>query len=149
MFGVGPQEMVIIGLLLLIVFGPSKLPSMARDVGRFVNQARRYKDEFQDQLVPGADYETSAHEKTFDLRIQKGVMTPAEITVDKGDAVKLWISSDGPIRVHLRAYDLSAEVEPGERLDLPFDATIAGRFGIENQSSETGEVLGELLVRPA
>ena len=51
MFGIGAQEMVIIGLLLLIVFGPSKLPGMARDVGRFVNEARRSVEEFKEDLT--------------------------------------------------------------------------------------------------
>lgn len=55
MFGVGPQEMVVIGLLLLVVFGPGKLPSMARDFGRFVSAARDYKDEFEAELVSGEE----------------------------------------------------------------------------------------------
>ena len=51
MFGVGVQEMVFIGLLSLIVFGPSKLPQMARDLGQFVNEARRAVDEFKEDLI--------------------------------------------------------------------------------------------------
>ena len=58
MFGVGPQEMVIIGLLLLIVFGPDKLSGMARDFGRFVSKARHYKDEWEAELVSAAEDET-------------------------------------------------------------------------------------------
>jgi len=54
MFGIGAQEMVIIGLLLLIVFGPGKLPAMARDVGRFVNEARRSVEEFKEDLTSEA-----------------------------------------------------------------------------------------------
>jgi sec-independent protein translocase protein TatB len=45
-FGIGPQELVIIGLLFLVIFGPKKLPGMAKDFGRFVNEARNYIDEF-------------------------------------------------------------------------------------------------------
>jgi len=45
------QEMVIVGLLFLVIFGPSKLPAMARDVGRFVNEARRSVEEFKKDLV--------------------------------------------------------------------------------------------------
>jgi len=45
-FGVGLQEMVLIGLLSLIIFGPSKLPQMARELGQFVNEARRAVDEW-------------------------------------------------------------------------------------------------------
>ena len=51
MFGIGAQEMVIVGLLFLVIFGPKKLPDMARDVGRFVNEARRSVEEFKDDLV--------------------------------------------------------------------------------------------------
>ena len=51
MFGVGVQEMVFIGLLFLIIFGPSKLPQIARDLGQFVNEARRTVDEFKQDLI--------------------------------------------------------------------------------------------------
>ena len=45
------QEMVIVGLLVLVIFGPSKLPDMARDIGRFVKEARRSIEEFKEDLV--------------------------------------------------------------------------------------------------
>jgi sec-independent protein translocase protein TatB len=50
-FGIGMQEMVIVGLLFLVIFGPSKLPAVARDLGRFVNEARRSVEEFKKDLV--------------------------------------------------------------------------------------------------
>jgi Sec-independent protein translocase protein TatA len=43
--------MIITGLLFLVIFGPSKLPQMARDLGRFVNEARRSVDEFKGELM--------------------------------------------------------------------------------------------------
>ena len=55
MFGIGGQEIVIIGLLFLVIFGPSKLPQMARDLGRFVGEARRSIDEFKDELSAASD----------------------------------------------------------------------------------------------
>jgi sec-independent protein translocase protein TatB len=55
MFGIGAQEIVIIGLLFLLIFGPSKLPQMARDLGHFVNEARRSIDEFKEELTAEAD----------------------------------------------------------------------------------------------
>ena len=51
MFGIGGQEIIIIGLLFLVIFGPSKLPQMARDIGRFVTEARRSVDEFKSELI--------------------------------------------------------------------------------------------------
>jgi sec-independent protein translocase protein TatB len=50
-FGVGPPELVVIGLLFLVVFGPGKVPSMAREVGRLVSASRRYMDELKSELV--------------------------------------------------------------------------------------------------
>ena len=55
MFGIGGQEIVIIVLLFLVIFGPSKLPRMARDLGRFVSEARRSIDEFKEELTAGDD----------------------------------------------------------------------------------------------
>ena len=55
MFGIGVQEMVLVGLLFLVIFGPSKLPEMARDLGRFVNEARRSVEEFKEDLVSEED----------------------------------------------------------------------------------------------
>jgi Sec-independent protein translocase protein TatA len=40
-------------LIFLVVFGPSKLPQMARDLGRFVSEARRSMDEFKGELLLG------------------------------------------------------------------------------------------------
>jgi Tat protein translocase TatB subunit len=57
MFGIGGQEMVIIGLLVLIIFGPNALPRMARDLGRFVSEARRSIDEFKEELTAADDDE--------------------------------------------------------------------------------------------
>lgn len=50
MFGVGVQEMVLIGLLCLIVFGPSKMSGMARDLGGMVHKLRASVDEFKSEI---------------------------------------------------------------------------------------------------
>jgi sec-independent protein translocase protein TatB len=43
--------MLLVGLLFLVIFGPDKLPDVARDIGRFVNEARRSVEEFKDGFV--------------------------------------------------------------------------------------------------
>jgi Tat protein translocase TatB subunit len=55
MLGVGGSEIVVIGLIFLIIFGPSSLPKMARDVGRFVSEARRAVDDFKEEITSAAD----------------------------------------------------------------------------------------------
>ncbi len=63
MFGIGGQEIIIIGLLFLVIFGPSKLPQMARDLGKFVNEARRSMDEFKSELISDEDEDSRPKRK--------------------------------------------------------------------------------------
>ncbi|HLM77202.1 MAG TPA: twin-arginine translocase TatA/TatE family subunit [Rubrobacteraceae bacterium] len=62
-FGIGFNEMLVIGLLFLVLFGPSKLPQMARDLGRFLTEARRSVDEFKTELVSDKDEDEGRHPK--------------------------------------------------------------------------------------
>ncbi|MGB3681578.1 MAG: twin-arginine translocase TatA/TatE family subunit [Rubrobacteraceae bacterium] len=55
MFGIGPSELVIVGLLFLVIFGPSKLPQMARDAGRLMGEARRAMDDFKEELTAAGE----------------------------------------------------------------------------------------------
>ena len=85
-------------------------------------------------------------ERTYDLAISGGTMSPEEISVDEGELVNFRITSDAPLEFHLHGYDLE-EVEPGEPAGPSFEATTAGRFEIEDH--DTGSVLGALLVQPS
>jgi Sec-independent protein translocase protein TatA len=51
MFGVGIQELLVIGLLLLVVFGPARAGQMARDLGKFAYGARRSMETFKAELT--------------------------------------------------------------------------------------------------
>ena len=51
MFGVGFQEMLLVGLLYLVLFGPRRLPQMARDVGRFASKAQHMVDDLKTDLM--------------------------------------------------------------------------------------------------
>lgn len=60
MFDIGLQEMLVIGVLALLVFGPSKLPELGRMVGRAMREFRRASDEFRSTV------ETNLHINDFD-----------------------------------------------------------------------------------
>jgi len=47
MFDIGLQEMLVIGVIALLVFGPSRLPELGRMVGRAMREFRRASDEFR------------------------------------------------------------------------------------------------------
>ena len=87
-----------------------------------------------------------SQERAYDVAIEDGAMSPAEISVEEGDQVTLRLTSDRPLEVHLHGYDLEEEVLPGEEADLSFEAEITGRFEIEDHDTETA--LGALLVQP-
>lgn len=46
----GTPEILVIFLLVLLLFGPDKLPELARQVGRVVRQVRRASDDLKSQL---------------------------------------------------------------------------------------------------
>jgi Tat protein translocase TatB subunit len=47
MFDIGLQEMIVIGVIALLVVGPSKLPEFGRMVGRALREFRRASEEFR------------------------------------------------------------------------------------------------------
>lgn len=51
MFGpIGMQELVIIFVIALIVFGPRKLPELGRSLGRSINEFKRASNELRSTL---------------------------------------------------------------------------------------------------
>ncbi|GAB3662314.1 hypothetical protein GCM10027596_23510 [Nocardioides korecus] len=50
MFGIGLPELAVIMVVAVIVFGPDKLPDLARQAGRMVRQLRTLADSAQNQL---------------------------------------------------------------------------------------------------
>jgi sec-independent protein translocase protein TatB len=61
MFGIGPQELLILGLLVLLVFGPTKASSVARDFGRFVSGARSTVEEVKSELLVSEEVNEARH----------------------------------------------------------------------------------------
>ncbi len=69
-----------------------------------------------------------------------------DIEVDKGDKVTFDVISDVPEEVHVHAYDLMTDLEPGKKARISFEATITGVIEIELEDSATEIV--ELRVNP-
>lgn len=92
------------------------------------------------------DLEEETQEEVVAVAINEGRMSPPQVAVYEGDQVKLQITSDRPIELHLHGYDLTEEVEPGETADLSFEATDTGRFAIEDHNTDAQ--IGVLLVQP-
>ena len=87
-----------------------------------------------------------SQQKTVDVAVAGSIMAPGQITVNEGDQVTLNVTSDSPLQLHIHGYDIEKDIEPNEPTEIPFDATITGRFEIEDHNSNA--TLGELLVQP-
>ncbi|HXG02084.1 MAG TPA: twin-arginine translocase TatA/TatE family subunit [Candidatus Binatia bacterium] len=98
MLDIGLQEMLLIGIVALLVFGPSKLPELGRMVGRFLREFRRASDEFRstvetnlhihDPDPPGTPAETDAAAATAPLpsETEPAWTDPADTPVEVADA---------------------------------------------------------------
>ncbi|HVL63991.1 MAG TPA: twin-arginine translocase TatA/TatE family subunit [Actinomycetota bacterium] len=49
----GPMELVVIAALALILFGPDKLPRLARQAGRYAAELRRIAGDVRDEFETG------------------------------------------------------------------------------------------------
>jgi Tat protein translocase TatB subunit len=50
MFGIGTWELLIILVLALVILGPSKLPEVARQIGKTLHKLRRTVDEVRREI---------------------------------------------------------------------------------------------------
>jgi sec-independent protein translocase protein TatB len=50
---IGPLEILVVCVVALVVFGPEKLPDIARTVGRTLNELRRQADDLRAEFKEG------------------------------------------------------------------------------------------------
>ena len=50
MFGLGGSELLIVFVVILLVFGPSQIPKMARGLGQAMREFRKAQNEITDEL---------------------------------------------------------------------------------------------------
>ncbi len=118
MFGIGFGELVVIAFLAVLVFGPDRLPELARQAGKFVRQLRRFatnaRDELRTELGPEfADLELTDLDPRAIVRkhIAEAMAELDELEESVKDALR---DEDD---------DAGVPLAPGERPPYDFDAT--------------------------
>ena len=81
MFGVSGTELFLIAVFALIIFGPDKLPQMARTVGRFMKEFKRAQDNVESLLRA----ELYSSEKSEEAPIVEPVIPQPVAAVSYGD----------------------------------------------------------------
>jgi Tat protein translocase TatB subunit len=55
MLNIGPQELLVILIIALVVVGPQRLPELGRTIGRGLREFRKVQDEVRDMVNLGVD----------------------------------------------------------------------------------------------
>lgn len=59
MFNFGGQEMIVVFLIVLLLFGAKKLPQLARGIGKSMGEFKRAREEFEHEITRAEDDTTS------------------------------------------------------------------------------------------
>lgn len=70
-FGIGTNELIVITLLAAIVLGPERLVRSARELGKFLRNAKAYVGSFSDELKNELDVLDDLKKIEEDLRKNK------------------------------------------------------------------------------
>lgn len=60
----GPGELLLLFVAVLILFGPKRLPEVARKIGKVLNELRRASQDFKDQVMRIEEYADESAEDT-------------------------------------------------------------------------------------
>jgi sec-independent protein translocase protein TatA len=55
MMGLGMQEMIVIFLIVLLLFGAKKIPDLARGIGKGMGEFKKAKQEFEREITMGEE----------------------------------------------------------------------------------------------
>jgi hypothetical protein len=95
-------------------------------------------------IAAGNIQAADAPRKSFELNIVRGQVAAPQrlLKVDKGDALKLRITSDAPGELHLHGYRLAAMLASGQPAELAFTAHATGRYPFEWHPADNAPAAG-------
>ena len=97
MFDIGLQELVVIFVIALLVFGPKNLPQLGRALGRAMREFRRASDEFRSTIETNLQINEPDPIPTPTIEPLPAEATPAWATAEPAEAQPT--SADGPAPV--------------------------------------------------
>jgi len=78
-FDLGSGEIMLIIIVIFLVFGPSKIPEMARGLGKFINEIKRASEDIKTEINREADrLEREKRLEEYKSKIEKDLNTGDE-----------------------------------------------------------------------
>ena len=108
MFNIGSGEIALIAVVALLVLGPSRLPELARGIGKFLREFRRQTDDVRGMVEREfykMDSELSIHEPPLAVR-------PASDSVASGASVEPDVLPAPAEEVHSQVTQGAPSAEP-------------------------------------
>jgi TatA/E family protein of Tat protein translocase len=132
MFDIGLQEIIVIGVIALLVFGPSKLPELSRMVGRALREFRRASEEFRSTV------ETNLHLNDPDTDPAGSAADPTS-TAMAGDVAISRLPSETEPALTREMITTLATVDIAQPTE-PFCAQIGSRLFHRRECSGVGRI---------
>ena len=114
-FGIGLPEVLLVIILTLIVVGPERLPTVARQIGRMVAQmqgyARAFRDEYMNEL---SELRSEVEATTRDVTAVRQQLSDASTSIDTEirGLDQDFSQAAGEVNATLRTVDSTARVQP-------------------------------------
>ncbi len=110
---IGTSELLLIGLVALIIFGPRKLPELARMLGKAMNEFRRTTDDFKETWAREVDFEKEENPSQPEL----SALSTTENSIQRNEAaIKDEITA--PEIKEISQADFQAKL-PEKKADVP------------------------------
>lgn len=77
MFNLGIWEIIVLAVIALVVVGPERLPKLARDVGRFLNDIKRTTSNVAQEISHSIDEQEFMNPKTQDDQLSESAANDA------------------------------------------------------------------------
>ena len=103
-FDFGSGEILLIVLAVFIIFGPSKIPEMARNLGKFINEIKRASEDIKTEINREADRQErkqrlTEYKKTLETEKKTTEIEEPEIVVEKDTEMKTEKKSEKMLKI--------------------------------------------------